>query len=375
MSSRFHRRISNPLFARLVAGLGAALAVVAVQSPAQADESAYCRRVHARAASDAALLIAPTFRAEALKLPSALEPGAQLAATPTGASYQVRAGGSVSFLNMYKGTRLPIVADADCAQNDAVTAAEELLAQAEDFGRLGALRGEAKALDESRAEWERIAAKMTERFTAQNVTLLNLEDVQTRVTALERRRVQVGGEIKRLEATGLDAHKPDIGALERRIEAASSKLERETAHVRSLDAFDLAITGGYVPPVLDAKNPDFFGVIQLSYNLGGPFRNAAESRYVAARAEEIKTARNETHAHLRLFREHVKAVLFGARGELEIVQKRIAALRVIRGQLDGSEATGAAYAGAMVDLELVALHADEVFLTGYVRELSHVEEK
>lgn len=373
MKPRSHRPFSNALLARL-GGLGVALAVVATSLAARADDSAYCRRVHARAASDAALLIAPTLRAEALKLPSALSPGGHIDPTPSGSSYQVRAGATVSLLNMYKGTRLPVVADADCAQHDATIAAEALLAQAEDFGRLGALRAEAKALDESRPAWERVAAKMRERFAAQNVTLLNLEDVETRTVALERRRMQIGGEISRIEATGLDAQKPNIAALAQRIDATAMKYESEASHVRSLDAFDLAITGGYVPPILDSKESDFFGVIQISYSLGGPFRNAAESRYLAARAEELKTARAETQGQLRLFREHVKAVLAAARGELEIVERRTVALRSTRAQLDGSEATGAAYAVAMVDLELVALRADEVFLAGYVRELSHVEE-
>lgn len=297
MKSRSSRHLSTALFAR-ISGVATTLALAATAVVAQAEESAYCRKVHARASSDAALLLAPTLRAEALKLPSSLSGGARIDATPTGSSYQVRAGATVSLLNMYKGTRLPVVADADCAQHEATNAAQELLAQAEDFGRLEALRAEAKALDESRPEWERVAAKMTERFAAQNVTLLNVEDVHTRTVALERRRAQIGGEIGRIEASGLGTQRPNVAALAQNIDAAATKYERETSHVRSLDAFDLSLTGGYVPPVLDTKESDFFGVIQISYNLGGPFRNAAESRYRAARVR-VQVGRHHRRAAAR----------------------------------------------------------------------------
>lgn len=353
----------------------AALAVVATATSAHADESAYCRKVRARASSDAALLIAPTLRAEVMKLPSALLPGGAVGVTPAGSTYQFRAGASIGLVNMYKGTQLGAVADADCAAYDATTKAHDLLALAADFGRLSALREQAKFLDEQRPVWEAIYAKMAERFAAQNVTLLNLEDVRVRTTVLARHRAHIGGQIARLEATGLGEQRPKVDALIQSIEATSAKYEREQSHVRSLDAFDLTITGGYVPPILDAKDSDFFGVIQVSYSLGGPFRNAAETRYRDARAEEVKNARYETQAQLRAFRDEVRATLGETKQELAIVEQRLAGLLATRRELEGSEATGAAYALAMIDLEILAMRADRVFLTGYARELSHVEEK
>lgn len=374
MKARRRRKSPKTSLVRVYA-VAAAFAAFATVSSAHAEDSAYCRKVRARASSDASLLIAPTLRAEAMKLPSALQAGGRIEVTPGGSSYQVRAGASISLVNMYKGTRLGPVADADCALHQATIKAQDLLALAADFGRLNALRQQASFLDEQRPVWEAVYAKLEERFAAQNVTLMNLEDVRARTTLLSRHRVRIGGDIARLEAAGLSDQRPNVSALIQSIDATAMKYEREASHVRALDALDLTITGGYVPPILDVKQSDFFGVVQLSYSLGGPFRNAAETRYLDARAEELKTARYETQAHLRTFRQQVRAGLGEAKQDLDVVEKRHASLEATRGALEGSDAAGAAFALAMVDLELLATRADRVFLTGYVRELSHVEEK
>ncbi len=375
MKSCHRRRQSSKTERVRLFAAGAALAALATVSSARAEDSAYCRKVRERASSDASLMIAPTLRAEAMKLPSSLQPGGRVEVAPGGSSYQVRAGASISLVNVYKGTRLGHVADADCALHQATTKAQELLALAADFGRLNALREQVSFLDKQRPVWEAVYAKMEDRFAAQNVTLLNLEDVRVRTTVLSRHRAQIAGEVARLEAAGLSDQRPDVSALVQNLDAAAMKYEREASHVRSLEAVDLTLTGGYVPPIFDAKNSDFFGVVQISYSLGGPFRNAAETRYLDARAEELKTARYESQAQLHTFRKQVQAGLSEAKQELDVVEKRHSVLQATRATFDGAEAPGAAYALAMVDLELLALRADRIFLAGYVRELSRVEEK
>ncbi len=373
MKSRRRGQSSNTSLFRLCA-VGAAIAAVATASSANADDSAYCRRVRARASSDAALLIAPTLRAEALKLPSSLAAGGRLDATPGGSNYQIRAGGSVSLINIYKGTRLSVIADADCAQHAATTAAQELVLQAQTFGRVNGLRAEASFLEAHRAEWEAIATQMAARLAAQNVTLPNVEDVLARTTSLARRRTVVSGEIARIEASGLDTQKPNVAALAQNVDSTTMRYEREASHVRAFDSWDFTVTGGYVPPVFDSKQSDFFGVVQVSYSIGGAFRNAAESRYLEARSDELKTSRSEVQTQLHSFRQQIKADLTAAKGELTIVETRVAALQATRTQLEGSDASGAPYALAMVDLELVAMRAEQVFLAAFARELTHVEE-
>ena len=358
-----------------LAAVAACVASVAIAAPAQAQESAYCQKVRARAAADSALLFAPSVRVEGVKLPSAIQPRGGLDATAqTGAEYQLRAGGALNLINVYKGTRVVAVADADCAQHEATMTAQELLAQAPDFGRLAALRSQVQFLDSRQAAWEAITTKMSERFAAQSSTLLNVEDVRARASLIARRRAQLGGEVSRIEATGLEGRRGKVSALIHAVETTAMSYEREVSHLRSLDAWDLNLTGGYVPPVLNSDRNDFFAVVQVSYNLGGPWHTSAEGRYLRARGEELKTARYETHRQLRIFREQMKGAIVAAKQELAIVDKNLAALRADRVGVEGSDAPLAAYATAMLDLELISGEADQLFLTAYIRGLSHVEE-
>ncbi len=370
MKRSWSRFVKKPLAAAVIAGC----ASISAARPALAEESAYCRRVHARASADSALLYGPTARAEALKLPTAIQPGGRIDPVGQGTSYQFRAGLSISAIDVYKGTRLSHVADADCAHHEAVFAAQELLALGLEVGRLAALRGQVAHLESRRARWEEITEKMTERFEAKTMTLLDVADVRARAATLARRQVQLGADIARLEALGLDKQPASIDRLINAVERTGMQYERESSHVRSLDAWDINLTGGYVPPVLDARSSDFFGLVQVSYNLGGPWRNAAESRYLSAREEELKTAKYELRRQLTRFREQARQSSTHAKRELEIVERAIKVLEADRAAVDQSDAPSVFYASAMLELELIGAESDRVYLMTWIRELSRVEE-
>lgn len=360
----------KPLVAAVVTGC---LATTSARS-AMAEDSAYCRKVHARAAADSALLYAPTARAEALKLPTAIQPGGRIDPIGQGTSYQLRAGLSVSAIDIYKGSRLSHVADADCAHHEAVFAAQELLSVGLELGRLAALRDQAAYLESRRDRWEEITRKTNERFEAKTMTLLNVADVRARAASLARRHVQLGADIARLEALGLDKQPASIERLIAAVERTGMRYEREASHVRSLDAWDINVTGGYVPPILDARRSDFFGLVQVSYNLGGPWRNAAESRYLSAREEELKTAKYELRRQLTQFREQARRSNAHAKRELQIVERAIEVLLADRAAVDQSDAPSVFYASAMLELELIGAESDRAYLTTLIRELSRVEE-
>jgi hypothetical protein len=363
--------LSKPLTLAVAAGCVA----LTTARTASAEESAYCRKVHARASSDSALLYAPAARAEALKLPTAIQPGGRIDPVGAGNSYQFRAGLSISAVNIYKGTRLSHVADADCAHHEAVFAAQELLSLGLEVGRLAALRSQAEYLESRRPDWEDITKKTDERFQAKTTTLLNVVDVRARATTLVRRQLQVQSDVARLEAIGIDKHSASIDRLMNAVDSSAMRYEREASHVRSLDAWDINVTGGYVPPILDATRSDFFGLVQISYNLGGPWRNAAESRYLAAREEELKNAKHELRRQLAVFRDQAKRANAHARRELEVIERSIAVLRADRTAVESSDAPSVFYASSMLDLELIGAESERVYLAALIRELSKVEEE
>ena len=373
MSLGRNRRLRRRWFVRLV-GVALMLATAAVERGARADETAYCRKVQARASADASLLVAPTGIVEALKVPSP-QAGGSVDATLAARGYQVRAAVSLSPVDFYKGLRVAKVADADCAQHESVMTAEQLLLQAPDLGRLVASREQATYLDAQRPVWEGEVAKVAARFAAQGTTLLELEEIRGQALQLARQRSRLGGEIARLESTGLGDFRGSIGELIGRVHDTAMKFEREASHVRSLQAWTLNVTGGYVPPVYGPNTSDFFAVVHFGYNLGGPWHSAAEDRYLDARDEELRTARYEVGRKLQLLSENVKAARTQATGELAIVERRLAEVGEMRAAISASDAPSAVHARARVGLELIALEADRVFLGSLIRELSRLEVK
>ena len=361
---------------RLSIGMATCLIAFASAGRASAQESAYCAKVRARAASDAALLIAPAVRLEGVKLPSALQKGGTVdpSSTSESSGYQIRAGLTLSPLDMYKGFKVMDLADADCAQQHATVSAQELLQQSTFYGRLPALRKQREFLDASRARWETVATKTDARLEAKVTTLAEADDVHLRITGLERSREQVVGEIARLEATGVDGKRAALTELVHTIEATSAHYEDKASYIRTLDTWDVRLTGGYVPAAF-GQNADYFGVIQLSYNLGGYWRNSAESRYVAARHDELKSARHESVDQLRSFREQMRTTANQAAREVAIVERRVAALSSSRTALASTDAPGAAHALALIELEVLAAESERVFLNALIEELMHLEEK
>lgn len=349
----------------------AALAVATLVSarPSRADESPYCKKVRSRAVADAALLFAPTAHLQGVKFPAngQIDTGINV-----GAGYQVRGALSWSPLDFYKGFRVMSVGDADCERHTAVVTVQELMAAAPDYGRLPALRKEATLLEARRSAWEAVVAKANERFAARTASLLDVEEIRSRASELERRRLQVKGEVERLSAKNLDERRLMLGELASSVEATTMKFEKEAAHVRSLDAWDVRVTGGVVP---NTSPVDYYGMVQISFNLGSFTRNAYDTRYLDARQEELRKARYEVREQLRVFREQIKAAREQAKQELAIVEEREKTISTARDSLVKSDAPNAPHAVAIVELGAIFVEVDRAYLTAFIEELGRLEDK
>ena len=353
---------------RGAAGLLLAAAVLAAGAPARAEESPYCAKVRARAEADASLLFAPTLQAQGIKFPNN---GTIDAGVTVGRDYQLRAGATWSPLDFYKGFRVLDVGDADCERHEAALNVQEALAFGIDLGRLPALEKQDRFLESKRPTWEQHLAAAEQRLEAHVASLLEVNEVRARGAELARKHAQVKGELERLRLRGVPAQRGALGSLVAAADERSMRYEREVKHVRSLDAWDLRVTGGVVPH----SGGDFFGVVQLGFNLGAFSRNAAESRYLTARAEELRGARYEAREGVRRLREQARSAVQQARRELEILDKQAARVEQGRALLEGSEAPNAPQARTVIELESIFLESDRVFLTALVEELSRLEEK
>lgn len=345
------------------------LAALASPSIAQADDapSAYCRKVEARADGDAALLFAPSVTADAIKFPdsSAIDAGVL-----KGSSLQLRSGLSWSPLDAYKGFRVLRVAKADCTAHESVVTVREVLAQGEDFGRLPALRKQAAFLEASRATWEAIAQKANERTAAKVTSVLEENEIRARVSELTRKHVAVTGEIAILEARGVEAFRGMLSALVTKLETDSARFESEASHVRSLDPWDVRLSGGVIP---HERPVDYYAILHVSFNFGAFSRNAAETRYLEARADEQKKARYETRGQVERFRAQAKTGAARARRDGELLDKQIQSLVTVRDALASSEAPNAPHAHAIIELGRISLEAERTYSTALAEELARLE--
>lgn len=341
--------------------------------PPSNETAAYCARVRARAASEASLLLAPKVRAEAIKLPPSLQRTGRVDPTLGGGEYQARAGLIVSPVNMWKGLKVLDVADADCAQFEAATRARDLVDGALDAARLSALKKQKTFLEGKRASVEAVAAKVEERFAARTATMMDADDVRAMADRLARQELQVSGEIARIEATTPPVVTAKVAELRASLTATSRRFEEKAASARKLDAWDLSVTAGVVPPVFDQTTTDVYGVVALSWSFGGPFQGAAENRYVEARRGEARTSRASAIRRLETLAKTARAVKQQAEGELALVNRRLGAVSANRRAMEQSDASQALRQASVLDIEVVSLESERVFLEELAHELASLE--
>lgn len=364
-------------------GLCAAIVMLAQESVSRADEvgapikggpsagaseSPYCRKVRAHAEGDAALMFAPTIQAQAIRYPTK---GTIDLGTNVGDGFQVRGVATWSPLDFYKGFRVLRVADADCQLHESVVSAQEILQGGDDYGRLPALRKMSAFFDQHEGEWRAATEKAAERLKAHTTSTLDVNEVNVRVFELERKREATRADVSRLEAKNIDFYRPLLTTLDSTITAQAAQFEKEASHVRSLEPWDVRVTGGFIPH----GSPDYFAMLQVGFNFGAPWRNGAESRYRAARADELQTARYEVVNQLKVFRQQIAISKTQAQRELAIVEKKHAALESMRASLAQSDAASAPNVLAVLELELLMVDADQVMLSTLVGELSRLEGK
>lgn len=348
------------------ASLAGALAAL-VPLAALAD-GAYCRKVRAKAAAEAARLMSPQLVVQAIRFPGAwagLPPADwELAG---GTAWQARAGVAFSPLELVKGVELTLGADGDCAQHEAAASLEEYLENAEGAARLPAARAEADWLEARAPAWQALLAQNEERFASHVITLFELNQVRARATALERRLVQARGEADRLAARGFQRPAGTLGALLRRRLEGALELERRTSGARALSFWSVRLTAG----VAASDRPvDWYGLAEVTVHLGAVLQGEQERRYLDARIDELRRDPAELEARVQRLQRHLGLLREQARRELQLVEAQLASLAQTRQSLERAESSHVAYAASLVTFDELAAGADRAQLGTLVGELA-----
>lgn len=361
--------------------VSASLAVGFRADRAAAQDTPYCRQVRARAASDADLLMSPRVLIQGIRYAGGQD---LLDSGPTlGSGYQLRTGVAFSPLDFYKGQGLLRVGDADCQRHEAGEQLEDVLTHGPDLLRLSALQDQERFLTSHRDEWKDLTKSAEARLARRIITVVEFTDVQRFVGSLERKFAQIQGEIGQLQsrtrlgsrltgrahadATPLgSAPKGKLTALAQRYFEDSVRFEQETSQVRQLDDWKFQVTGGVIPlaPV------DWFGSMELSFNLGGLVRPTHEQAYVEARADELRFARDGVATRIEQFQRANNAALEQARRDLDLVQHSLEVIVATRSALAASEAESVAQARDMLGIEQLSIESDAVFLRALVDGLT-----
>lgn len=346
--------------------VGALVVVLQVAaSAARGEESPYCRKVRARAASEAALLLSPELLAQGIRFPSS-----PIDLGPTvGAGYQVRVGLSFSPTDLHKGLRVIRVGEADCARYESSDALERLLEPAADGARLAALREKAAFLRARRAEWQALVVRAEARHSERAITLVELEELRQRASGLEAALVEAEGESERLAVRAPEPPALSRPALVQQLIERTMVLEREASYLRTLDGVGLRLSGGVIP---QPGVVDWFGLVELRLNPGGLVRAAQERRYLEARQEELLHAWNEPPELVRRLRDEVGAAQQQARRQAELTGQRLATFERALALLEDSSAPRSAHTRDAVALDVLGILAERIYLERLAASLSEL---
>lgn len=362
---------STPLRARSArrGAHAAAILLLLASSSARAAESAYCRKVEARAASEAALLMSPQLVLEGLRVP----PGTSVALGPALADgYQARVSVAFSAVDFYRGALVRRLGAADCAQHEPGEALTALLLQATDGARLAGLRAQAAFLEAHQAEWTRLVARAEERLEARVIRIVDVHELVQQAHALERKLVEAQGEADRLAARVAGVPQEDSRALADRYVERSLALEREGSRLRTLQAWDVRLTGGAIP---ERGSAEWYAIAELRFTPGRFLQGGHEARLLRARADELRSARHEAEASVGRLRDEARAAQVQARRDLALLEGQLAGLARLRGVLELSETPATLHARDALAIEELAVRGDQAFVQGLLEALARLTEE
>lgn len=352
---------------RVTTGVLVAMALLCLSPRAvKAQDSAYCRKVRARAQRDVTVLLWPRVLVEGRHVPAN---GGIDFGDVVGKHYQGRVGLAFSPIEALRGLRVLDAADADCELQAIAEPLGSLIRDASDERSLPAFRAEANYLASRRAKWQALLAQANDRLESGVITTMEFQDLRRLIAALQRKHEAAAGQVKRLEARSFAPAPGSLHEMTEEYVRRTLRLERRLTAVGSLDPWQFNVGGGVVP--VPGQPLDWYAIVEVSYSLGGLSRHRHEAEYLHARADELRDARYELPARLAELRGVFQAQIEQLRRELDVVQAQLASIAGTLASLGEAEATDGApeQAQAVLELEQIALESDRIYLRALVEAL------
>lgn len=336
---------------------------VGASGPALAQSSAYCDRAEAHARSEASVLFAPRLSVQGLRNPSAFDAGPVLAQR-----IQLRVGASLSLSDAWRGARVLRAARADCAVHSAATPLRRALTAPGDALLVDGYRAQLRALEARHDERERLLARSAERLRQNLITVMEYADHRKLYDELRRRSEGANAALDRLHQEGIERPPEALEALVSRYEQASSLEDARASEVRNLEPLTVRVTGGFIPSSSTAG--DWYGWLELSYNLGGFARLGHERDARRARARERADDTLELAGRVEGLRRTLAARVREASVELRTSTDQLAFIASTLGSLGASDLPAIAHARDGLALQQMLAESEHAFNTAIVESLS-----
>jgi len=336
-----------------------ALAATLAAAPAQAapDSSAACERLRAEARSEAVVLYAPRVVVEGARVPVVVD-ASSAAATPSQGP-QGRVSLALSPVDMLRGRAVERVAGAECGRLGWADRIEDVVTQGDRYGRLEAARAEEAYLRESMPRIDALVVDAEARLERQLTTALEVDDLRARRIRLRRTLAERHEERAVLEEMGSPRATPaELAAASAGYRRATLAVDRGRADLRRLGAWQVGLRAG----VAAADEADWFGVVEVSYSLGGPWQRGADRRALAARDAELTRDDRELTARLARFTRAMEQSAEALAAELSALDAEIAVRTADRDRLAALDGDRGRQLRVRAEVDLIELGGRRVFL-------------
>jgi hypothetical protein len=326
------------------------------EEPAAFRLDDYCERVREAGKSIAAVLLGPRVGVQAIKFPA----GGDLALGQTSASEtQLRGYTQYSFTDAVHGILALKLGEAECRRQRLAQPLEDAIRVATDQGRRNALSREVEFLKENDEVVAGLERDAEARQRAQVGTLQELIEIQTLASAFRTQEAETEDDLSRLDASALHEATLPLSKQATEYQRASMDVERLGSRIRQVSPWTFSVSLGLaansVIPV------DWFGAVELSYNLGGLVQAAAEPRILSARERELQSATYELVYAARVVDAALSQSVERLKRQISVVEKEVLGLRAEETLLEGSDAPGRLTLIAVVKLRLLVLQARLVY--------------
>ena len=284
-------------------------------------------------------------------------------------------GVNYSLGHLYQGLTVRKRGDAECRRETARVGLEAALYAGPDYAKGPALAAQAQVLQTALPEGQKIVDDLREEVRKQQATAEELEAARLRLDTLRALLSQTVLERQRLPpAAAQPSAQAALAQLLKDFRAADDEVEEIAGRLRFASAWDLSVRGAY-DKVFDATqttSPPLFGMVMVSYNLGGLFQPAANARAREGRRQrEAEDLAGVDRRAAELLRQ-LRAMRSAEDMRLRDVAVLTADLEQQLKQVQNLQTARVRRFGELLWFELTRLRAEQAFLQVHLKDLAVV---